>query len=611
MTGKTWLVRVEGVNFEQTLEDTNDLSTIRGGSLALLKVGDAVKTVLSKNRDLKEIYSGASQCAFTFQCDGDDVVERTRKAIDDVLRPETDTFFDVRDREEEDGRSLLPPKTPVPFSRLTFVVDVVEVNTSDATPIEEALERGEARNHARQFREWTVDPVPYRGNDRNRRADDFDGIRPAIRKITIRSSRVLDDRDERDVDATPMWISESVLARRNFGRRSRQTFYRSELADPVSKTDETPRWQCALGRSPQSGRWRSFSDSFEDICAEPPGATLPGSLETKIAVVYADGNGFAAARAGCRPEGEKSGTEVFAEKLGGLRRRLLRRILGWYSQQGQKEHATAFLVADRGRKTEGLRFETLLWGGDEMAFVMPSWLAVDFVAAFFKETRDWEIGGSPLTHALGVAIGHYKTPIRQLRHIAKEAADLAKDAGLRDRDTVTFEVFESLAAPDVALGIYRAGLFGTATDWDAQGELAAALAFDGDRFPNITERIAGLKGQVGAEQPELTEALRPPRGSDEIPRSQLYAALRAVRAAGCDYRSNSADQIVTTHLEKWAKRVGRNRRSTLESLLLDYREAGDTDTVVGIALDVARVVALWDYVRPLDASWAEFPALEG
>lgn len=54
-------------------------------------------------------------------------------------------------------------------------------------------------------------------------------------------------------------------------------------------------------------------------------------------------------------------------------------------------------------------------------FVLPAWLVVPFVSGFFRTTAGWAItpdgaeeksAGTLLTHAVGVAIAHYKTPSR-------------------------------------------------------------------------------------------------------------------------------------------------------------------------------------------------------
>lgn len=594
MTTPTYLLRVEGVNFDRTLFDTNDLSTIRGGSLALLKLGLAVEAALKGWAEVVPVYAGASQGAFTFTRDGApaEVIAEARRRVVETLASRTAEIHDPLDVEVRGDR--LPPRRPIPFSTLTFVVDVVAVaaapGATRSAALEAALDRAEALNHTRQHRQWTVDPVAAGGAGR---ADDLDGIRPAVERIEIRGG---------GGPTTKQWLSRSVLDRRDYGRRARQTFYRSELGST---------WTDVLG--PPHGERFGFTDSFEEIRADPPEpGALAESSRTKIAVVYADGNAFGDTRRALTPSEGRTRAQIFSERLGDLRRRLLTRILRWYVVPSDERGRSPYLARNGGDLN--LRFETLLWGGDEMTFVLPSWLAVDFVTAFFEATADWRIGERPLTHAVGVAVGHHKTPIRQLGHIAKEAAELAKVAFARptaadeaprsDRvppNTVTFEIFESIAAPDVWLGAHRAGVFATKPDWDTQIALARRIAFDGGTFAALVDRMAGLAGHG------RTEA---------FPRSQLYAALRSLRAAGLDQTSPDADDRVATDLATWARRMGRDEEAVIAGLRL--ARAPDTDREAGtaaggragLALDIALLVQLWDYVHPLGDRRPTFPASE-
>lgn len=58
-----WLFHVEGVNFESTVEDTDDLSTLRGGSLALLRLPEGAAEAVGHGAKIVDI--GASRAVFT------------------------------------------------------------------------------------------------------------------------------------------------------------------------------------------------------------------------------------------------------------------------------------------------------------------------------------------------------------------------------------------------------------------------------------------------------------------------------------------------------------------------------------------------------------------
>ena len=554
MAIQDFLIRIEGVNFDATIADTNDLSTIRGGSLALLSLGEAVSEVLPEAR---MVMSGASQSLFRLRRDGDPA------AVGAEVRAIVERRFAGGGRQV---RSELDGSTP-PFSQLTVVVDVVPDGP-------DAIDRLEALNHARQLRRWTVAPLAFARADGNR-ADPFDGVRPASVPVHLPPGKVLSLED--DGGGRAVSLSASVAARRAYGRRARQLFYRREL--PAT-------WRARLGAEEGADigtrkTLYSFTNSTEDIVAEPPPG-VPTSLATKIAVVYADGNAFGALRA-------KLGAEAFGDALSALRRDLLDRTLRWFTESEAAREASPFVVWDRASKTYGLRLETLLWGGDEMMFVLPSWLAVDFVRGILETTRSWSIDGHRLTHAIGVAVAHHKTPIRQLQSIARASADLAKDAGLRGVDSVTYDIFESLAPPDIGLGTARARVFLTSDDWKGHLDLARSLALTDADHSDVIVAIERAKGIEG----------------DAVPRSQLYGALRKLRAvwgAG-DYRRPDVTQIVDEHFEDYARRMGISH----EALVARIPRFEISQDRRSLAFDVAMTTVLWDYVHPLADRLPIFP----
>jgi hypothetical protein len=543
-----WLVRLEGVNFGATIFDTRDLSTVRGASLALLRMHEpaaaALKAEFGDDR-VEMVFSGASLAAFHVVADGalEAVATKVRAAIEECFAAGGKT-----------GISAVLPY-------LTVVVDTVAIDTklSAKDQVETALAAAEARNHARQFRSWTVDRIPL---DRAAvDADPFDRIRPADVDVILPRGKIL---DAKEVATTPSGerriLSASVAARRDYGRRQRQQFYVDELGRERARE--------LLGDGDIG-----FTQSIEDMIVEVFQPGLPLSLRNKIAVVYADGNGFGKAKA-------VTGTVKFAEELSKMRRSLLEKLLGWMVGGAKSDVANLFAILNEKEHRVGLRFETLLWGGDELMFVVPSWLAFPLTKRFFAATKGWKIGGVALTHAVGVAIADRKAPIRQLRDIAHAAADGAKEAGLRSVDTVTFDIFESSAPPDVDLVGGRSRTFGAGAD------LARLLALPGDRMEAIDDAMARLVHGDGTQE--------------GFPRSQIYAALRACRRAPdpMGLLGMPAAKAVEEHFDKLRHRAGgESRVATLNAHLLP--------TVPGISLrpkplDLALIALLWDYVRPLD-----------
>ncbi len=517
--GTAFILRAEGVNFAATLLDTQDISTIRGAGLALLALGDAVAAVLKHDADVEDIrliYAGASQAAFSF---------RAKAASAEA----------VRDRI---AAALASPhrKDQLPLEHLSFVVDVVADDGAAA------LAHAEARNHARQFRQWTVALPEF--SESNARPDTLDRTRPARMKHAG--------------DTAPLSIS--TAARREFGRKMRQKFYEKEVGEPAAGL--------------------RFADSFEDIIAKPPNdPQLPLSLNAAIAVIYGDGNGFTRIRDELKQR-DAQGPETFAREVTACRSALLAHSLNWFSRGSAGGTAARF--ANNG----ALRFETLLWGGDDLMFVMPAWLAVAFLEGVLALTRDWTItagtgdAGEPirLTHSFGVVIAHYKTPIRLARQLAHEIVDSVKDACRSlpgpPGDAVGIEVFESLIPPQDSLSAYRSGLYGTAVT-----DLPLHLVFPGDRF-------ALLRG----EQPLREERL---------PRSQLYRALRAARACGDGVASLKAAEAAGRILDDYYKRVRHRSMSDpmrTEWHLPDLVRQGERKRPEGLHL--ALLGMLWDYLDP-------------
>ncbi|MGD0723801.1 MAG: hypothetical protein ABR970_22460 [Roseiarcus sp.] len=545
-----WIVWVEAVNFASTILDTNDLATVRGGGLAALFVSEAVQGALANVGGPPQcLHAGASQCAFRIATP--DAAAATDAGVRNAIEAA------MRAADEKSGQP--------PHAYMMHVVALAPIaEPVTAQSIEAALKLAEARGHSRQFRQWTAQPIAF--NPNAKAADPLDGVRPAT------ESTFLPGRPG------PVYVSPSVKARREYGRTARQELYASVLGDHL---------QPALaGATPDF----EFAPSFQDIVADPPGEAQT-SVRGKIAVVYADGNGFGVAR-------DAVGMIEFDRQLAPLRHRLLATICDWLVRgAADKTWADVFVAENAEQDRAALRFETILWGGDEMAFVLPAWLATAFVEGFFRHTADWAVrtkaGESfPLTHAVGVAIGHAKVPIRQLRGIAKAAADGAKEAGLRKYNSATFEIFESLHPPDTDLFRWRESVFGAAA---APNDISRQWALPGDDFAEVLRRLNAIvwgERRDGAEQ-------------SPFPRSQLYAVLRKLREDGRGVAEAAANEEVRTAIGTYASRAGADRGLDISRLLLPT--VGGSQR--GEAMDVALVATLWDYANPFGADFPRFAGL--
>jgi len=180
--------------------------------------------------------------------------------------------------------------------------------------------------------------------------------------------------------------------------------------------------------------------SFHDMIEAPP--ENPGMVvANKLAVVYADGSGFGALS-------QAMGGEAFSKRLADCNAALGKRLVEWVTKcEGWGLH--------EGRS----RLEILLWGGDDMTFVMPAWLLFPFLHQFFDEIGKWDFDGRRPDFRCGAIIAGYKVPIRLLRRMAYDAQDSIKAANL-GTSGFSVDVFESAAPPFGSVLEYRQELYG-------------------------------------------------------------------------------------------------------------------------------------------------------
>lgn len=583
------LVRAEGVNFAATVFDTNDLSTIRGASLALLRMDGLIRASLETKfgkTNVSEVFAGASQAAYEVTGDHPDLADAARAAVNAALR----------DGRAVDGATSPPINAVLPH--MTIMVDTAPVMPAPkgGDPTEAALLAAEAANKARQFRSWTVDAQAV--NPTAEDMDYLDGRRPGVQRIDLPKDKVLVP----TAMTAPMAKSDSVRVshaterRRAFGRDQRQRFYRAELGVDAFKT--------LFGIDELTPVVNEVRHLVEDA-----GRDIPIALQNKIAVVYADGNLFGKAR-------DKVGAKEFSEKLKPMRRDLLRRLLAWMlagvNEPGYMEKFGVATKEDRSRF--GLRLETLLWGGDEMAFTMPAWLAYPFVVKFIEATDMWApIGGEKLSHAFAITIADRKTPLRQLRAIAHDAADIAKNAGLRGEDSLTIDIFESNVPSEGESSVIteaRMEQFGRpAINPDNHADprrLELKLAFKAGEIAALSDKMAMLTGKGGA--------------GEGFPRSQIYGALRAARRAVREANGGKGDpagltgefanDAVKKHFGAYRKRADSEQSMGLLyahfKIDKDTAEAGWGPT----ALEIAQIARLWDYIYPFDFALEKIGAAE-
>jgi hypothetical protein len=246
------------------------------------------------------------------------------------------------------------------------------------------------------------------------------------------------------------------------------------------------------------------------------------------------------------------GRAAFAARMRENWRALMRRLVDDALRAEAAEGAAALR----------LRFEPLLWGGDDVTFALPAWRLLDCLAGLFETTAGWEAEGRPLRFTGGAVIAAHKAPVRRLRELAREAVELSKAGGARGG--VTIDVFESVAPPEDGLAAHRARAFGGSGS-------PAALAFPAERLGGLVTALARLRVEAGRSLPS---------------RSSLMDIVALAEAAG----PAEADAVIARELVRLARALEAGAPEIGDLRLPALQGVGRP-----AALDLRLALALWDY----------------
>lgn len=389
---QTIYVRCEAVNLGASVYDTEDLSTIRGAGLAILNLSDRLRDICTGlgGTDPKEITSGASQAVIRVTLPDDrDELERFRTDVEEELRR---------------------------GSQLQFATVLVAVSSADFGVAREELV---ASIRARQMRSARLSHAGITATVTSREESGtamrswcaIDMVRPA--KVTPQKIR----NDEK------RFLSTSVDARRRHGFEAKQAFYKK--LDGVQ-------WD------PQIDGGYEFAWDFHQIAAfdkatreAAKDGEFSSNLNGKLAVIYIDGNSFGAKqRLHCTDEKSQQNYDTIVQ---GNWRKAIRRILNaaWSPDRGLDPRWWNAVESEAPR----LRLETLLWGGDEVIWVVPAWQGLAVLNTFFHTILDRTghsaTGNGPFgefTYSAGLVFCHAEAPIRGIVELARELTEFCKDA---------------------------------------------------------------------------------------------------------------------------------------------------------------------------------------
>lgn len=572
----THYLRVEGVNLGNFVFDTRDLSTIRGGSLLLL---DAIEDVIEAlkgwvgNDKVRVLSQGASSGLFEIETDQPaNVAQKVRETLSSN------------------------PK----LRHATFVVDVIPASPDFLEAVESLL----AANRWRQMQasslaipEWNT----VQGN--HKPACALNGLLPAVPdEVHAAPNRGRD---------TTAFISESVHARRDYGRKAKRNFYADILGNVATRANDTAEHnELRMLREALP----PFAPHFEAIAIKKNKTlevvpSADSTLSGKLAVFYADGNGFGKKQTANCTTSELQ--RAFDKYLRSRRESFLAEFLACEVAGRNKDDWMSWTEDESLRKRIGVvevvRFETLLWGGDEVMFVMPARLGWRFATLFFaqmaglnlREANKYlaanagrageQFGDVPLTHSAALVFCHHHAPIHRIHRLAKEQmVEFAKRVpGGRDRDSLVVVVLESFDH------------LGTSYEDAMRRRYQQAVRLE-DMIFAPTPGCA-----LNQEMRIFADCLEKLRNSTTFPRSQLRELVRAMVADGAKAPElaafDDAEQKISTTGDTYREPPKPFRNCSEQDKVLLFKELlplfSDPQTSNPQALWL-QLEELWDYALP-------------
>lgn len=400
----SFLIRVEAVNFRWITEDTQDLSTIRGGSMMMAYAHDLVE----RSPQWQLVTHGASQSFWRVKC-------HDRTAAEEECNKLAAAFAQHRT-----------------LRHGTFAVDLIEESGETSADIAQLR----TLNRWHQYQQPTVRPPEPANRAADPRGGTFckvDLTRPATTNIS---------HEER-----PKWVSFSVRDRRQYGRDQKQAFYRKALpsfALPFAHDLDaiTSRETCAFTRETPDPLKR---------------------LDGKMAVLYLDGNRQAEMAATYdidKLDQFRAASKHFQELF-------LRDLLESIAREPPppEQRSSDWIYWDEPAEDEPqrepqhvVRLETLVWGGDDIVLVTPAWKAWDVLRLFFDHvlgvregTTRWTFLNRDFTYSAGLVLCSRKASIHRMKALAsKLMVEGKKNHGEQPRRTyqnlIAYEVLESFDA---------------------------------------------------------------------------------------------------------------------------------------------------------------------
>jgi len=508
MSSSVCYLRVEAVNLDNFVYDTNNLSVIRGGGLMLLEIPRYVEELLEKYKEdhpdevksVETISQGASWGLFCLELEDegkDSIPKGVARFIEKGLKEDkVETLEPKKIQIRKDGKSFERnwPEDDKKEVRLTprHATVMVEVSGlhergSDFTEIKEGL-TALCRFHQMcspsiSFPSLEKKPVKMDDDDtrKERRVCELDLVRPAAEK------------SEHQIKGKARAVSSSSYARYKYGAFGKSDFWYEEVTG-------------LKGLPLFAHHFNEIADNLQEILDPEEKSSEISRLEGKMAVIYLDGNHFG------KLQREKCKTpkiqQEFDEKLrktyqADALKHLIETIR---NDQYWINPRCWFPGAEDDETTQKIRLETLLWGGDEVIFVAPAWRGWWLLGKYFSlvegglERNPWEFQGEKLTFGAGMVFCHNTAPIYRIKQIAFQLAEEAKRVS-RKENLAAVQVLESYDLVGTDFERFR-------KKWHPPAVSDREMLFSGKDMLEIAAYFQELK--------------------DEIPRRRLYMLIEAL-----------------------------------------------------------------------------------
>ena len=410
-----WLL-VEAQNYSSVISDTEDLSTIRGGSLLLRDSVHQADSVLKAQPGVTVTTATVGGSSGIWMIEGKEA--DARAAAGKVRRALSQDIY----RHAGFALALTSAGKGTAYSSVRKQLKAIAA--------QQRFSQGRVAYPASEEGATGVCKVDF--------------LRPVPKDGTLQKHPQEDYK-----------VSLSVHERRRHGMDGKQTIIAKVTKDASSLPDHVRRQIADSAGRPFAFQIASISEGM----APPPG--LRRNLHDKIAVIHLDGNGLGKVqKAALASDDTIRGQQDFDRQLQAALGEMIAKVLTLVIDEGGKGEPTteeAVIRKDKEiAKEQVIRFEALLWGGDEIMFIVPArlgWKVAEAVAAMtdklhIKTGADAEGNGGtqhPLNFAVGVVFCHHDAPITRIKALADDLANVAKQDAMtasgetvRGRDSTRF-----------------------------------------------------------------------------------------------------------------------------------------------------------------------------